>query len=168
MCTWQHPGLYAVLWLECKQYVLLSYEHGGQYRYWTTYCSHVVCCPPLAATGSTLCNPSNISTGLLYGHQHSTATSICGSRMIVKCHTGYCHRCRTDIRWLSRSGTGHGVTTLSSQKFNCHETLATGRPWTEKGPKHQRRIWIIFTVNNTSLNIAHRFLFVTDELFCVK
>ena len=68
----------------------------GQCRYWTTCYSHVVCCPPLAATGSTLCNPSHSSTGLLYGHEHSTATSICGSRMILKCHAGSCHRCRTN------------------------------------------------------------------------
>jgi len=71
---------------------------------------------------------------------------------------------RTDIRWLFRWGNGRGVTILSSQKFNCHETPATGRLWPENGPKHQRRIRIIFTVHNTSLNIAHRFLFVTDEL----
>lgn len=55
-----------------------------------------MCCPPLAATGSSLCNPSHTSTGLLHGHQHSTATSICGSRMILKCHAGSCHRCRAN------------------------------------------------------------------------
>lgn len=94
----------------------------------------MVCCPPVAATGSTLCNPSHTQTGLLYGRQHSTTTSICGSRMILKCHAGSCHK------WIyaGSPGPGLGVELLYSAHKNS--TVMKPRQRGGLGPKTDQNI----------------------------
>jgi len=100
--------------------------------------SHLVCGPPLVATGSSLCNPSHISTGLLYGNQQSSATSICGSRMILKCHAGSCHRCRTKGYTLALQ-VGDWTWSYCSHNFNFHKTPTNGEALARKRTKTPKK-----------------------------